>query len=449
MAAGSTVTWSVLPCAGFGRICGLLSCQSQPWTPIKLYSLPVVPREIITSLLALKPSSTGPASQLFPASDNRESKSLEMGGIDTHITASAFVVSLVAFFIALGQLLQQYFATADGYRRCERSVMRNWARKTRLRWRWREFRFEALYTTPEILLVSSLTSHFLQTTAMRGCAGSPLLGSIHDRISLLSRESELIPGVHCVLPAIRFQENSWDFQLPDVVRPLAKTSVHDITIIARRLGMRWKEFDPVHGIMRAEGNRQISTATTIRSLVGTRHEVLATIRSLDPSGFCTTRLQAFYDKDPDYSLPMGDLVALSMPMVHLKGTTRTQIPAPGANMLGFTQKWETWKVSDSQFSVGYQDAVHVEYDRAQLWEKQRLEPWSNLLSAHAICEYTNSRLLIISDENLTREMVETSCFDAWVTMLFRGCLWGACHDFLPGERVPSEWWGSKMPIYIR
>lgn len=30
--------------------------------------------------------------------------------------------------------------------------------------------------------------------------------------------------------------------------------------------MRWKEFDPVHGIMRAEGNRQISTATTIRSL---------------------------------------------------------------------------------------------------------------------------------------------------------------------------------------
>jgi len=72
-------------------------------------------------------------------------------------------------------------------------------------------------------------------------------------------------------------------------------------------------------------------------IVGTRHEVLATIRSLDPSGFCTTRLQAFYDKDPDYSLPMGDLVALSMPMVHLKGTTRTQIPAPGANMLGFTQ----------------------------------------------------------------------------------------------------------------
>ncbi|KAH8769693.1 hypothetical protein BGZ57DRAFT_985958 [Hyaloscypha finlandica] len=348
MAAGSTVTWSVLPCAGFGRICGLLSCQSQPRTPIKLYSLPVVPREIITSLLALKPSSTGPASQLFPASDNRESKSLEMGGIDTHITASAFVVSLVAFFIALGQLLQQYFATADGYRRCQRSVMRNWARKTRLQWRRREFRFETLYTTPEILLV-----------------------------------------------------------LPDVVRPLAKTSVHDITIIARRLGMRWKEFDPVHGIMRAEGNRQISTATTIRSLdadrfgfgrvqsfmapgtisspyfiVGTRHEVLATIRSLDPSGFCTTRLQAFYDKDPDYSLPMGDLVALSMPMVHLKGTTRTQIPAPGANMLGFTQKWETWKVSDSQFSVGYQDAVHVEYDRAQLWEKQRLEPWSNLLSAH-------------------------------------------------------------------
>lgn len=190
MAAGSTVTWSVLPCAGFGRICGFLSCQSQPRTPIKLYSLPVVPREIITSHLALKSSSTGPASQLFPASDNRESKSLEMGGIDTHITASAFVVSLVAFFIALGQLLQQYFATADGYRRCQRSVMGNWARKARLRWRWREFRFETLYTTPDILLVVSDKFYSVQKGDCITLDGT----NISRKLSLVESNESLPPN---------------------------------------------------------------------------------------------------------------------------------------------------------------------------------------------------------------------------------------------------------------
>jgi hypothetical protein len=31
-------------------------------------------------------------------------------------------------------------------------VMGEYAQKTRLHWRWREFRFETLYTTPEIFL---------------------------------------------------------------------------------------------------------------------------------------------------------------------------------------------------------------------------------------------------------------------------------------------------------
>jgi hypothetical protein len=31
--------------------------------------------------------------------------------------------------------------------------MRGWAARTRLRWRWREFPFETLYTTPEIFMI--------------------------------------------------------------------------------------------------------------------------------------------------------------------------------------------------------------------------------------------------------------------------------------------------------
>ena len=75
-----------------------------------------------------------------------------MSSVDTNLAAAALAIALIAFVTAFGQLMQQYFATADGYRRCQRSVMGGWATKTRLRWRWREFRFETLYTTPEIFM---------------------------------------------------------------------------------------------------------------------------------------------------------------------------------------------------------------------------------------------------------------------------------------------------------
>jgi hypothetical protein len=73
------------------------------------------------------------------------------------VAVTALVVALVALITTIGQLLQQYFATADGYRRCQRSVMGDWAQRTRLRWRWSQFRFETLYTTPEISIWDGIT----------------------------------------------------------------------------------------------------------------------------------------------------------------------------------------------------------------------------------------------------------------------------------------------------
>lgn len=87
-----------------------------------------------------------------------EPLNIDMGEIEINIVAAALTIALVAFVTAFGQLLQQYFATADGYRRWQRSVMGKWATKTRLRWRWREFRFETLYTTPEFLMTEGMLS---------------------------------------------------------------------------------------------------------------------------------------------------------------------------------------------------------------------------------------------------------------------------------------------------
>jgi hypothetical protein len=71
--------------------------------------------------------------------------------------------------------------------------------------------------------------------------------------------------------------------------------------------------------------------------IGTRQQVLATLRKLEPTGHCSTVLQNLYHEDPDYNLRMGDLVSMLMPMVYRKNTILTHVPAPSENMLGLTQ----------------------------------------------------------------------------------------------------------------
>lgn len=97
---------------------------------------------------------------------------------DKTLSVAALAVALVALVVALGQLLGQYFATAEGYRRCQSSVMGPWARYTRLRWRMRQFRFETLFTTPQILFLpeghdsSSLTGSASSTQSLLMISGA-------------------------------------------------------------------------------------------------------------------------------------------------------------------------------------------------------------------------------------------------------------------------------------
>lgn len=254
-------------------------------------------------------------------------------GAETSLAGAALAIALVALLIAVGQLLQQYFATADGYRRCHKSVMGEYARKTRLHWRWREFRFETLYTTPEISLVGdgalskrgqvvltgsklSRERSFVPIVSMPADdilvestkpslyhelgnvdvnmharkrareqaerpfspdAGEmacwvPFLHWVHEKTQACLDQEETprdpidFPPPNIRLPAVTCRERSWDFQPPDVVRPLAKTTLSDIAVLARRMGMKWKDFRPSDGILRAEGHSHTITSTTVRSL---------------------------------------------------------------------------------------------------------------------------------------------------------------------------------------
>lgn len=75
----------------------------------------------------------------------------------------ALVVSLIALVVTATQLSAQLFSTAEGARKCSKSVLGPWSSsrkpdtRTRWNWRWSEGRYETLYVAPELSLSSSLT----------------------------------------------------------------------------------------------------------------------------------------------------------------------------------------------------------------------------------------------------------------------------------------------------
>ncbi|EMC97210.1 hypothetical protein BAUCODRAFT_147358 [Baudoinia panamericana UAMH 10762] len=71
------------------------------------------------------------------------------------VAITALVVSLVALVIALLQLSQSIFLTADGYRNCSSEVIGVWAKRRRRVFVPSEFRLATKFTTPDIRVVAT------------------------------------------------------------------------------------------------------------------------------------------------------------------------------------------------------------------------------------------------------------------------------------------------------
>ena len=219
----------------------------------------------------------------------------------------AVVIAVIAFFVTTAQLLQALFGTAEGYRRCQSSVIGQWASKTTRKFRWSEFRFETIFSTPDIRLQrgrkedhsaipvtgddesrqQTLISHVESSSDRHGDLVSWLMllhrlhvlqdsqsSSFGDAFARGSPQ-EKYPNLRSPgnprqeiksYAAITVRTRSWDFMPPDIVRPFASSTVGDIVAIAHRLGMEWKDLRPGENIMRAEGNGQSISSTPIRSL---------------------------------------------------------------------------------------------------------------------------------------------------------------------------------------
>ncbi|CAI9627528.1 unnamed protein product [Alternaria burnsii] len=245
---------------------------------------------------------------------------------ETDVATAALAIAISALVIAAGQLIAQLFSTADGYRRCQPSVIGEWYKLVELKFRWSSFRYEVKVTTPHFEIrpmadfeeresflldqnkplpefpwsLFTLKSRYLaypwKPAPLLGTQGSrrgtfsddrrkffdstgddvptwvALLNDAHScqSVELRLRVDYNVPPWYWnsdIAPiCITRKTRSWDFMPPDIVRPVSSTTVGDLITMAYRLGMIWSDFRLDEGKMRASGNGRSFSASIVRGM---------------------------------------------------------------------------------------------------------------------------------------------------------------------------------------
>jgi hypothetical protein len=185
-------------------------------------------------------------------------------------TKVALLIGILALLATIFQTLQQYIGTADGFRRCGPGVMGPWGRKTRLRWRWREFRFEVLYCVPFVEYCLPVKGEDGSRTIRPFCDqpelttfdpnppdkqrdwNAELAGWVHLMHNLELHDQSIRQRITPVAlrdagrmaycdwircAHVEKAYRSWDFVPDDVLRPLAITTLAGLAATTRRLGL--------------------------------------------------------------------------------------------------------------------------------------------------------------------------------------------------------------------
>ncbi|KAK0104775.1 hypothetical protein ONS95_005045 [Cadophora gregata] len=250
---------------------------------------------------------------------------------------TALIVSLVALLTTVLQVLQQYFSSAEGYRRCAESVMGAWSNGTKRKLRLQEFRIEVIFETPVIFVAPP--------TNERGpIAGRPIYyidgtDESYDNTRVLlpqareKADKEATARVHTaddekaswvnLLSALQLKEQqsrawdkewsvksppragflkvgdpkykvavglqrktrSWDFIPSSITKPYATSAMCHLVEMMAMLGLYWKVFDQSIWNLRAEGNGFILTSTTVHGL-----GVMVTFATTGKSSFKENRV---------------------------------------------------------------------------------------------------------------------------------------------------------------
>jgi len=221
------------------------------------------------------------------------------------LAVTAIVVALIALLSTVGQILQQYIGTSEGYRRCQSSVMGLWGQSTRRKFHFGEMRFDVFFQTPEFVvgtafrgdgrqkfLIDGSTKSFEETRTRPDIkhnvwyreidsegeeASWVLLLDVLQHAEKGSREWDLHRSNQALekfpyRPFINFhvgvrkKTQSWKFVPAGITKPYGFTNISNLIRIVAHLGMHWVTFDQGVGNIVAEGNGLVLTSALIPGL---------------------------------------------------------------------------------------------------------------------------------------------------------------------------------------
>ncbi|KAK6594060.1 modin [Botrytis cinerea] len=206
----------------------------------------------------------------------------------------ALIVAVIALLTTCLQVAQQYFSSAEGYRRCAESVMGLWSGGTHRQLRIREFRVEVVFEVPVIFVappsnqrgpIMNRPIHYID-----GTPESYKNTKVRQPDDQKKKDRETIQRIHTadderaswvtLLSSLQTEElksREWDnaTRLKKPTGDLIKSPEYELAVgvqVKTRswdfvpARMYWKVFDQILWNLRAEGNGFILTSTTVHGL---------------------------------------------------------------------------------------------------------------------------------------------------------------------------------------
>ncbi|PHH78978.1 hypothetical protein CDD80_5919 [Ophiocordyceps camponoti-rufipedis] len=237
------------------------------------------------------------------------------GEPELFVAIAALAVSIVALMATFMQVIQQYYASASGYSKCNEKVMGGWAKSKSRHFSWDELRYEVQFEAPVIFVspptnkrgpvqdaeiyvlngtekskaATDTTSNLdeskdktakesIHTADNERASWLVLLNAVQDmeaksaawqreqykRLSSLGPPQINRPELpseppsfdhhHSLAVVVQRKRKTWDTMPSSVSRPYATTTICHLVEMMAALGVHWKEFDRNADRYRAEGN---------------------------------------------------------------------------------------------------------------------------------------------------------------------------------------------------
>lgn len=236
-------------------------------------------------------------------------------------TIVSLIIAIIAFIVSVGQALQQYLSTAEGYRKCAESVVGPWVKYRKRIFNASELRFAVNFKTPVFFVarpsndrgpitsskpinvdgthksrLETLTwtpknekaldpgkepsrlNYRLSTADDERATWVTLLAQLQkseqdsrrwdeeERLKSPPKQSQYVVPDYSMIVQLQGRNRNWDFMPESVLRPYANSTTSHIAEMCVMLGLSWVTFDIDNANLQASGNGFALSSSMVQGL---------------------------------------------------------------------------------------------------------------------------------------------------------------------------------------